>query len=241
MRQTQNACGRSAWGFFSCQRQLDSSTGEALLHTTPEKGPPITIARPYTSDLLQHGPFAFKLSPSSEVLAWLVAGPLRASLQGKRVLEVGAGLGYTGVACAAWADCASVLVTDGDLISVGALRRNVELNAARFGSTVVEAAQLKYGSVVTASSAAGEGHGCGGEGRPLFDCILCADCVYDRYFHVPLLTTLKRSLHPAGQVLVVASRRKSPTSPHPVPPLPCPLPASQVFLCSSLLTNQMLP
>jgi len=200
LRQTLASRGRSPWGFFESRRELTEG-GEALLRTVPPPshgGPGIVISRPCTCEVLQFGPFAFKLSPSSEVLAWLVLGRFRASLQGKAVLEVGAGLGYTGIACAAWTECASLCITDGDPTSVAALRRNVELNAeARsFGSTAVDAQMLRYGDDVEKDGQ-----------RRLYDCILCADCVYDREFHLPLCTTLKRCLAPSGRVLLVASTR----------------------------------
>ena len=200
------AGGRSAWGYFKCTRSLHPETGDVLLRMQPPEDeqqgwPSIAIARPCTRDVLQHGPFAFKLSPSSEVCAHLIVTRLRKALAGKHVLEVGAGLGYAGIACAAWTDAASVTLTDGDPISVAALRRNVELNveASAFGSTAVEARQLCYGGALYKE----------GDYRNarVFDCILCADCAYDRAFHLPLCTSLKRSLGPQGRGIVVASRR----------------------------------
>ena len=209
-RQSQAAGGRSSWGFFACQRELDVNTREALLRIEPPdvmgcdglSRESISIVRPCTSDVLAYGPFAFKLSPSSEVCAWLVSATHYASsLRGKAVLEVGAGLGYSGIACAAWSTPESVLLTDGDPTSVAALRRNVEVNAAAlaFGQTRVQVRQLRYGDGLYCE---------GSERQPaLFDCILCADCVYDREYHLPLCSTLKRSLHRDGHVIVVASRR----------------------------------
>ena len=47
------------------------------------------LARAAEEKRLAFGPFAFRLSPSSEVLAWLLATRLRAKLKGARVLEVG--------------------------------------------------------------------------------------------------------------------------------------------------------
>lgn len=154
--------------------------------------PSIAIARPSTRDVLQHGPFAFKLSPSSEVLAHLIVTRLRKALAGKHVLEVGAGLGYAGIACAAWTDAASVILTDGDPISVAALRRNVELNAeaSAFGSTAVEARQLCYGGALYKE----------GDYRNarVFDCILCADCAQK---------SLSRWRTPAGLFLALCHSR----------------------------------
>ena len=45
-------------------------------------------------------------------------------------------------------------------------------------------------------------------GERTFDCVLCADCVYDRAWHAPLVATLKRVVNPVhGRVLLMASRR----------------------------------
>ena len=79
------AGGRSAWGYFKCTRSLHPETGDVLLRMQPPEDeqqgwPSIAIARPCTRDVLQHGPFAFKLSPSSEVLAHLIVTRLRKAL-----------------------------------------------------------------------------------------------------------------------------------------------------------------
>ena len=148
---------------------------------------------------LAFGPFAFKLSPSSEVLAWLVADRMRPLFKGRHVLEVGSGLGFTGIACAAWCECATVTLTDGDASAVAAIEKNVQLNHDRFGGTLVRSAQLMWDALSERRHPEGT--------PPLFDYILCADCVYDRNWQPSLCSTLARNLRQGGWGIVVASRR----------------------------------
>ena len=196
---------RSPWGFFPCTMEEEESGGASRHRlSAPEElddaPPDVVISRPHTPQdkRLCFGPFAFRLSPSSEVLAFLMATtPLRRLLAGKRVLELGSGLGFTGIACAAWCDCAHVRLTDGDPQAVSQISKNVELNRPSYGSTSVDAAELPWG--------AKEDDPGGDDG--LYDVIFAADCVYDRALHTALCQTIKRWLKPSGCTLVIASRR----------------------------------
>jgi SAM-dependent methyltransferase len=159
--------------------------------------PDVVLARPSSAGekRLVFGPFAFRLSPSCEVFSWLAATTLRSRLRGRRVLELGSGLGLTGLALAIWCECASVRLSDGDPQAVERLQQNVQLNAGNFGETAVDAVELLWG-----------------EGKltdlgERFDVIIASDCVYDRWLHAPLLKTLARWLSPRGCVVVIASRR----------------------------------
>ena len=167
---------RSPWGFFLCDVCDDAEGKQRLLHVsapaaaawddlddapTPDFPlPDVTVARPAMAEerRLAFGPFAFRLSPSSEVLAWLAATILRPVLRGAHVLELGSGLGFTGLAVAKWCECASVRLTDGDPASVALLERVVETNrrcsdalgdamvhGGGFGATTVDAAMLLWG------------------------------------------------------------------------------------------------
>ena len=110
-RLLKNRHRRSPWGFFSCDT---CTSAEAALHSVLHVGAPAVLAsnrghvedghsadesssmpdvllpRPAATDehRLAFGPFAFRLSPSSEVLAWLAATRLREDLKGAHVLEV---------------------------------------------------------------------------------------------------------------------------------------------------------
>ena len=111
---------RSPWGFFLCSVCDDAEGKQRLLHVSAPAAaawddiddspapefplPDVTVARPAMAEerRLSFGPFAFRLSPSSEVLAWLAATFLRSVLHGAHVLELGSGLGFTGLAVAKW-------------------------------------------------------------------------------------------------------------------------------------------
>jgi hypothetical protein len=111
---------RSPWGFFLCQLlpgQLselnlmrvgapaalsagDGDDGAAASESARTTYEDVLLARPAVPEerRLAFGPFAFRLSPSSEVLAWLAVTRMRDALRGARVLELGSGLGFTGLA-----------------------------------------------------------------------------------------------------------------------------------------------
>lgn len=200
--------GFSPWGFYSCTLSDDVSStgGETVLKVRAkpphDQLPELILARPCGAEdkRLAFGPFAFRLSPSSEVLAWLALTMLRPMLSGKHCLELGSGLGLTGLAVASWCECASIRLTDGDPVSFRAVQRNVILNAERraFGATSVDASQLMWGK----GSADDDK-----QERQSYDIILAADCVYDRALHVPLCQTIRRWLSATGVCVVVASRR----------------------------------
>ena len=206
--------GRSPWGFFKCALQSDAAGGEAtgadtvLVVGAPDvegcATTPVVLSRPsggISAQHLQYGPFAFRLSPSSEVLAWLACTMLKRMFAGKHILELGSGLGLTGLTVASWCGCASVRLTDGDPQAVSVIARNVALNAERgaFGSTEATAATLLWGNPNPTEDAQHE--------KQSYDLIIAADVVYDRLLHAPLLQTIKRWLSPSGVAIVVCSRR----------------------------------
>ena len=126
------------------------------------------------------------------------------NLAGKRVLELGSGLGLPGMACAAWTGCESVLLSDGDPELVEVLRANVALNqqAGAFGDPAPDAASGRHVQATFLDWVEG-----GNVEEGIFDVILCADCVYDVELHIPLLMTLRRYMRPDGKVILIASPR----------------------------------
>ena len=156
----------------------------------------IMIVRPTPSQRLRFGDFGRRLAPSGEVLAWLIAKGTW-DFDGKRVLELGSGLGLPGMACAAWTNASYVSLTDGDPELVDALRSNIALNAeaGAFNSKC----QVRGAFIDWMEKHAAD--------EEKFDVILCADCVYDVDLHVPLLLTLRRFLRPDGKVILMASPR----------------------------------
>ncbi len=169
----------------------------------PPEHPGIGIVRPTSSQRLRFGDFGRRLAPSGEVLAWLVAKGSW-NLAGKRVLELGSGLGLPGMACAAWTGCESVLLSDGDPELVEVLQANVALNqqAGAFGGAAPDAASGRHVQATFLDWVQG-----GNVEEGSFDVILCADCVYDVELHIPLLMTLRRYLRPDGKVMLIASPR----------------------------------
>ena len=124
---SQCAPGRSDWGLFSCQR-ADATGDVASAGVTAQGGtdkaqvftyamePPkagcehsIAVVKPIAGagTTLMHGNFARRVSPSLEALSWRVA-MRRKVFKGKRVLELGAGLGLTGLAVGAWTEASYV-------------------------------------------------------------------------------------------------------------------------------------
>ena len=156
----------------------------------------ITIVRPTPSQRLRFGDFGRRLAPSGEVLAWLIAKGTW-DFDGKRVLELGSGLGLPGMACAAWTNASYVSLTDGDPELVDVLRSNITLNAeaGAFNSKC----QVRGAFIDWMEKNAVD--------EQKFDVILCTDCVYDVDLHVPLLLTLRRFLRPDGKVILMASPR----------------------------------
>ena len=128
---------------------------------------------------------------------------LRPMLEGKKVLELGSGLGLTGLAVAAWCNCNAVHLTDGDPQAVSVIAKTVQLNQERgaFGSTEVAATTLLWGPAPSAKASAEEAD------VHKYDVIIAADCVYDRALHQPLRQTLRRWLARDGTAICVASRR----------------------------------
>lgn len=182
----------------------------------PPGHPGISITRPTPSQRLRFGDFGRRLAPSGEVLAWLLAKGTW-DFTGKRVLELGSGLGLSGMACAAWTGCSSVLLTDGDPVLVEVLGANAALNKEAGAFADAEEAR-EAPAPDDWAGAAGRG-GChvqtafldwlagGSVEEGCFDVILCADCVYNVELHIPLLKTLRRFLRPDGKVILIASPR----------------------------------
>jgi len=133
------------------------------------------------------------LWPAEEVLTHYAAA--RPELfAGRRVLELGAGVGLAGLALAAVTDAACVHLTDGNSAAVEALRANVEANRAAFGRTVVTAGPLYWG-----------------RGEPpllgRYDVVVAADCTFFEAFHGELAETLRTWLAPGGVALLFNPRR----------------------------------
>ena len=198
------AAGRSDWGLFACARRDEAGGAQVLTYAMepPRKGceAAVAVVKPITGagTALMHGDFARRASPSLEALSWRVA-TRRKLFKGKRVLELGAGLGLTGLACAAWTEAEAVDLTDGDPAVVATLQRSIRLNEASgvFGETRVRGSLLHWDTSGASRSELSE----------QYDIILAGDTVYQVDSHTAQLATMRRWLKPAGMVLMMASTR----------------------------------
>jgi predicted nicotinamide N-methyase len=166
----------------------------------PENHPGISVTRPSQAQRLLFGDFGRKLAPSAEVLAWLISKGTW-NLRNKRVLELGAGLGLPGMACAAWTNCSAVQLSDGDPELVGVLRTNIACN--RHAGAFSEDCHVEESFIDFRKQKGTVDKGF----EDTFDTIICADCVYDVELHIPLLLTLRRFLRPDGKVILMAPPR----------------------------------
>eukprot|EP01043_Picozoa_sp_COSAG02_P079538 COSAG02_NODE_18457_length_937_cov_0.778043_1_plen_289_part_01 len=199
--------GRSDWGLFTCRRREEVDSGQhgrSQIYTyaldRPLKGCEggVDVLKPISglgAEGLMHGNFARRVSPSLEALSWRVA-TRRKNFKGAKVLELGAGLGLTGLATAVWTDAALVELTDGDPEVVNTLQRSIELNHDRFGDTVVRARLLHWNTTDALS-----------DSDEQFDVVLAGDTVYLTDSHTAHLATIRRWLKPNGLAMMMASTR----------------------------------
>jgi predicted nicotinamide N-methyase len=124
-------------------------------------------------------PYWAELWPSATVLADRLA---TRGVAGRRLLELGCGLGVTGLAAAALG--ADVTLTDWAPDALALVRRNAERNGLR-----VATARLDW----FAPPAADDG---------TWPLVVAADVLYERRHVAALLATLDRVLHPGGEAWI---------------------------------------
>ncbi|CAM9268504.1 unnamed protein product [Ectocarpus sp. 6 AP-2014] len=129
------------------------------------------------------------------VLARWVASPAIVSrLDGKTVLELGAGCGAGGISAAVHGSPASMLITDLNAETMANLGHNIELNRHRYpAGTEVRAVKLDWGDESTWE-----------EAKPPVDVVLAADVVYQASETSPLLHAILSLLKPGGSFFHVA-------------------------------------
>jgi predicted nicotinamide N-methyase len=154
----------------------------------------LTIERPADAEaLLDEGRFAddeflpywAELWPSGIALAELVAG---LDLEGRRVLELGCGVGLPSLVAAAGGAC--VVATDWAPEALDLLARNAERNGVRVRTTVVEWRSP------------------GALPDDPWDIVLASDVLYEARNARPLLALLPRLLHHGGEALVADPGRR---------------------------------
>jgi predicted nicotinamide N-methyase len=132
---------------------------------------------------------------------------------GARVLELGAGLGVCSMTLAALG-ARQVLATDIEP-ALSALSASLERNR-HLGLEAVRALELRWGprsSTTTAAAAAAaaaagaaqDGDNGSGVFGTVFDIVLCADLIYSRDLHAPLLETLRRFVTPGVTAVILTS------------------------------------
>lgn len=163
-------------------------------------------AGPDDYDAVMEEYIATHLGPSYWAQVWpsalalgqrLLARPRLA--EGKRVLELGCGLGLASV-CAAQAGARSVLATD---IEENALAFTAANAAANEVDAVVSVQRLDW------AAAGGSGGGDGGGGNDAYDLVLCADVVYDESAP-PLLASLLHTVVAEGGCVLLTDNADRP-------------------------------
>lgn len=180
--------GRSEWGLFEVQVTISKDAAFKDM-AFDVRGRSLCIRKPLVGNF-SHGDFARRISPSAEVLAWYVV-KLRSRFKKKRVLELGAGMGLSGLAACVGTAAKHIELTDGDPNSVSLLEENMSRNKDAFTAKKVTARPLVWGE--------------GLDGFKPVDWILAADIVYLEDSHAAILGTLRRLLKPSGTALFTAS------------------------------------
>ncbi|KAI0012588.1 FAM86A protein [Xylariaceae sp. FL0662B] len=135
---------------------------------------------------------------------YLCANP--SLVQGKRVLELGAGTGYLSILCAKSLGAIQVIASDGSDDVVANLPENFFLNGLQ-GSDKVQAMEVKWGHALVGT----EDQYWNG-GKPI-DVVLGADITYDKSIIPALVGTLEElvGMFPQVAVLIAATERNRET------------------------------
>ncbi|KAI9162941.1 Protein-lysine N-methyltransferase EFM3 [Paramyrothecium foliicola] len=127
-------------------------------------------------------------------------------IQGRHVLELGAGTGYLSILCAKFLSSANVIASDGSDDVINNLPDNFFLNELQ-DSTVITPMDVKWGYALMGTEEE-QWNG----GRPV-DIVLGADITYDHSVIPSLVGTLLElfDLHPQVQVFISATQRNEKT------------------------------
>lgn len=145
---------------------------------------------------LRYGDFGRRMTAYAEVLASYIIRNAE-SFAGKTVIELGAGLGISGLFAGCGTAAAEVVLSDGDPVVLDRLHFNVELNQRQgsLGSTDVNVQFLAWE-----------------DNRPFdgkkFDIVIASDCIYDYDMHSRFLSAVRKLLKPSGHAVIVAPPRQ---------------------------------
>ncbi|KAF2205291.1 hypothetical protein GQ43DRAFT_362745 [Delitschia confertaspora ATCC 74209] len=131
-------------------------------------------------------------------------------VQGKNVLELGAGTGILSILCAKYLRVSHVVATDGDEAVVDAIKTNIFLNGLDKDDSslpIISTAALRWGSPVNRPSFEED------YGMPVPDVLLGADVTYDKSVIPRLVSSLSWffELNPFLQVIICATVRNEQT------------------------------
>jgi len=128
-------------------------------------------------------------------------------VNGKSILELGAGTGYVSVLCSKYLGASRVLSTDGSDDVVASLSTNFYLNGLQ-DQTVIQCKELKWGQALLGSE-----HPQWNSGRQI-DLVLGADLTYDGSNHAALVSTFGDlfNLYPQVKIIIAATIRNLTTS-----------------------------
>ena len=117
-------------------------------------------------------------------LGYYLTTEARSLIQGKNVLEVGAGTGLLSMICAKYLDASFVLATDGIAHIVDSIQHNMDLNSS--ASTMsIDAKILNWTDLSEIHELLADS-----EGRPRkYDVVLGSDITYNLDYFVPLVET----------------------------------------------------
>lgn len=130
----------------------------------------------------------------------------RSLVQGRSILELGAGTGYISILCARHLGASRVMATDGSDDVVSSLPDNFNLNGLQAGS-LIHAKEFKWGPI----SASGE-HSEWDPNKQI-DLVVGADVTYDETAITALVSTFEDifRLYPKVKIIIAATRRNPKT------------------------------
>lgn len=107
-------------------------------------------------------------------------------LEGKRILELGAGTGMAGIAIIKAVPVRQMTLTDASPSALGLCEKNCKINGVEEN---VEIRKLSWGDTLPSSSSEDS------DAETLFDTVVAADVLYDLNMWKPILQTASRSLN----------------------------------------------
>eukprot|EP00927_Polykrikos_kofoidii_P027595 TRINITY_DN24217_c0_g2_i1.p1 TRINITY_DN24217_c0_g2~~TRINITY_DN24217_c0_g2_i1.p1 ORF type:complete len:1054 (-),score=191.55 TRINITY_DN24217_c0_g2_i1:100-3261(-) len=187
----------SDWGLF--QRTVTTVREESGIYKEVSYdigGRPVRFRKPVDGEgcNLMHGDFARKLSPSEEALAMYITKHPKL-FERKRVLDIGAGLGFAGFLLAICASPSYLELTDGDPEVVRTLKASALLNQDHLDTQKVKVKKVLWDNKREWAE------------RGSFDVAVAADVVYLEQFHVALMSMVAHVLRPGCTFILVASKR----------------------------------